>query len=302
MKNKVICAVMVLVLLSLIFSGCTRPSSTSHSALTLGSLELSDNDAGIATYDGIEHDFILKLPETSDNAPLIVMLPGYGNTAEAMRTQTSIDNEANAKGFAVIYVTGAPNKEDRTSSVGWNSGIGNSLNRDVEFLCALVNDLCKSYSLDSERVYAVGFSNGAFMTHRLALQANDIFRGIVSVAGMLPESIWDNRPDTTNISVFQITGGKDDVVPQNINGSANYSQNPAIEDVLDYYIETNSLILTSTQNIGEISILDIYTSAESNNQVWNLYIPDGTHSWPEESYNGFNINTLILEFLDTISN
>lgn len=258
---------MVLVLLSVVFSGCTMPSRASHRNLTLDRFELSDNDTGIAVYDGIEHDFILKLPETSENAPLIVMLPGYGNTAEAMRTQTSIEDDANARGYAVIYVTGAPNKEDRTSSVGWNSGIGNSPNKDVEFLCALVNDLCKNYSLDQERVYAVGFSNGAFMTHRLAIEANDIFRGVVSVAGMLPQSIWNNRPDTTNISVFQITGGKDDVVPQNINGSANYSQNPAIEDVLNYYIETNNLTLTETQNIGDNSILDIYTSDKSSNQV-----------------------------------
>lgn len=83
------------------------------------------------------------------------------------------------------------------------------------------------------------------MTHRLALEASDTFAAIVSVAGTMPESIWENRLEKCDISVLQITGEKDDVIPQNSNGSANYSKAPAIEEVMEYYIQSNDLILTS---------------------------------------------------------
>ena len=40
------------------------------------------------------------------------------------------------------------------------------------------------------RVYSTGFSNGAFMSHRLACQASDVFAAIASVSGVLA-----NRPN-----------------------------------------------------------------------------------------------------------
>lgn len=267
----------------------------------LDSLTIGDDDKGSASFEGVKHDFLLELPENYDGAPLIVMLHGYGNSAETMRTQVAIDEDANARGYAVLYVTGAPDPDDTTSSKGWNSGISDSGNNDVDFLCALVNELCNTFSLDSSRVYVVGFSNGAFMTHRLAVETSGVFAAVVSVAGMMPASIWDARPSECNISVFQITGGQDDVVPQNSNGSARYSQNPAIEDVMDYYVAGNGLSLEQSREVGNNSLLTIYGTPDSNTQVWNLYIPDGVHSWPDERYSGFVVNDLILEFLDTQS-
>lgn len=285
----------------MIVAGCKTEHKLAHRDLRLDSLQVGEDDKGSAFYDGVKHDYLLELPENYDNAPLIVMLPGYGNSAESMRTETNFDAMATSQGYAVVYVNGAPNPNDSTSSMGWNSGVGESGNKDVEFLCALVNDLCITYSFDPNRVYAVGFSNGAFMTHRLALEANDIFSAVVSVSGMMPASIWDERNPDNKVSIFQITGGQDDVIPQYENGSAQYAQDPAIEEVMDYYMESNNVDLTEKRIVGNNSTLKIFTSSEGGNQVWNLYIPDGVHSWPDERYTGININSLILEFLGTQS-
>lgn len=270
-----------------------------HSKCRLDSLEQADDGTGIATYDGVNHDFILDLPDNEEGAPLVLMLHGYGESASALRQKTAFEKDANAKGYVVVYITGAPSPEDPTSSTGWNSGIGVSSNKDVEFLCALANELCALYSLDTSRVFAVGFSNGAFMTHRLAVEADDIFAAVVSVAGMMPENIWTTRPADCNIGILQVTGEKDDVVPKNSDGSANYSKAPAIEEVMEYYVSSNGLALTDTVNLGKKSILEKYTSSDSKKQVWNIFIPDGRHSWPEESIVGFNTNEIILDFLET---
>ena len=144
-----------------------------HSGLSLDSIELTEDGTGLAVYDGVKHEIIVNLPERTEGAPLVLMLHGYGESAAAFMQKTAFEQEAIPLGYAVIYVTGAPSPEDKTSAAGWNSGIGISSNKDVEFLCALVNDLCNTYSLDRNRVFAVGFSNGAFMTHRLALKANE---------------------------------------------------------------------------------------------------------------------------------
>lgn len=270
-----------------------------HSGLSLDSIELAEDGTGLAVYDGVKHEIIVNLPEATEGAPLVVMLHGYGESASAFMQKTDFEQEANPLGYAVIYVTGAPSPEDKTSATGWNSGIGISSNKDVEFLCALANDLCSTYSLDRNRVFAVGFSNGAFMTHRLALEANDIFAAVVSVAGMMPENIWVDKPEKCKIGILQITGEKDDVVPKNSDGSVKFSKAPAIEEVMKYYVEKNGLSLSETVSIGKKSILEKYISSDSKKQVWNIFIPDGWHSWPDEALVGFSTNKMIIEFLET---
>lgn len=301
-KHKKILLV-VSILLLMFFTACSSKSTTTgvkkdHTQCSLDSLELTEDRTGQAVFEGKAHDFILYLPETVDNVPLIIMLHGYGESAEAFCQQTSFEKEANANGYAVVYITGAPTPEDSTSAAGWNSGIGISSNNDVDFLCAFVNDISKIYSIDRTRIYAVGFSNGAFMAHRLAVEANDVFAAVVSVAGMMPEKVWETKPEQCEIGVFQITGEKDDVVPKNSDGSAQYSKAPAIEEVMEYYVNTNGLSKGNTSTEGKKSILEKYVSPDSPKQVWNLFIPDGRHSWPEEKYVGFNVNQLIIDFLE----
>jgi poly(3-hydroxybutyrate) depolymerase len=136
------------------------------------------------------------------------------------------------------------------------------------------------------------------MTHRLAMEASDIFTAVVSVAGMMPEEIWINRNESNDVGIFQITGEKDDVVPKNSDGSAKYSKAPAIEDVMDYWVKSNGLEEAESSEIGKGSIFMKYAKEGKDRQVWNLFIKDGRHSWPDEKITGIDINALILEFME----
>ena len=139
------------------------------------------------------------------------------------------------------------------------------------------------------------------MAHRLAMEAGDTFSACVSVAGMMPAKIWQNRNDTNDISFFQITGEKDDVVPKNSDGSAEYAPAPAIEDVMTYWAMSNGLEKCESEEIGKGSILTKYRSDEKKNQVWTLFIKNGRHSWPNEKRCGIDANSLILAFFETVS-
>ena len=104
-------------ILSPILMGCSEISPNIEDVV-----RTSDNHY-TCRYVGVDHDFILDLPETVEGSPLILMLHGYGQTAESFRLQTSFEKDANQLGYTVAYVTGTPNPNDRTSSTGWNSGI-----------------------------------------------------------------------------------------------------------------------------------------------------------------------------------
>ncbi len=253
------------------------------------------------SFDGVAHTYIMDLPEESNGAPLVVMLPGYGNTAESFRTAVHFEKEANAREYAVVYVTGAPDPGSPTSAIGWHSEIDTAGNNDAEFLAALVEYLKKEYSLDQEKAYVIGFSNGGLMAHRLAME-DKLFTACVSVAGWMPESVWKARREFNAKGFLQITGEKDKAVPKNSDGSAQYAKAPAIEDVMDYWVKSNGLELYETSVIGNGSSLTKYYSEGKTQQIWNLFVKDGRHSWPSVRFNGVDTNTLILEFFESQNN
>ena len=218
MKRKSNMVILLLLILCFCMVGCSKDNRAS--AMKIEDITQEEDNLFSCSYDGVAHEFILELPEDTQGAPLVILLHGYGNTAKSFRSSIHFEEKANPLGYAVVYVTGAANPGDATSAVGWNSGMSAEGNDDVGFLAALAAYLQKEYSLSEERTYAVGFSNGAFMTHRLAMEASDSFTAVVSVAGMMPEEIWINRDESNDVGVFQITGEKDDVVPKHSDGSA----------------------------------------------------------------------------------
>ena len=139
------------------------------------------------------------------------------------------------------------------------------------------------------------------MVHRLAMESDDTFSAFVSVAGTMPRSIWDSRKGEHTVSFFQITGEKDDVIPKNYDGSAKYAQAPAIEDVMDYWADSNGLDTCESEKIGNGSLITKYRNEEKMNQVWHLFIKTGRHSWPDKKLNDIDINRLIIDFFDSVS-
>ena len=195
-------------------------------------------------------------------------------------------------------MTGARNPNDPLSSIGWNSGIGAEGNDDTAFLTALAKYLQKEYSFDEHRTFAAGFSNGAFMVHRLAMEAADTFSACVSVAGLMPVKIWEARKERSDVSFFQISGEMDDVVPKNSDGSAAHAKDPAIEDVMSYWAGSNRLDHCVSEEIGNGSVLSKCSGEQSPNRVWHLLVKDGRHSWPDKKQNGIDTNRLILAFFN----
>lgn len=286
------------VLLIMFFAGNARADVTGGNGLEAEHLK---ENSFVSYFDGVKHPFVLDLPKDTEGAALVLMLPGYGNSAQSLRTTVRFELEANPRGYAVAYVTGAKDPSNPLAAAGWNSGIASDGNDDVGFLVSLAKYLQAEYSLDPARTFAAGFSNGAFMAHRLAMEASETFAACVSIAGLMPLKIWEARNETNSVSFFQISGEKDDVVPKNSDGSAEHAKDPAIEDVMAYWAASNGLDSCTSEEIGNRSVLTKCRSEESQNQVWHLFVKDGRHSWPSAEQNNIDANRLILDFFDTVT-
>ena len=249
------------------------------------------------TYRNRTRKFVLCLPQNTQNAPLILMLHGYGQSSAQMQTTTGFDKIACAQGFAVAYVDGAPDPEVKTSSTGWLYGNGKYAKDDLDFLEDLALFLQKKYSL-GKNISAIGFSNGAFMCTKLATQKSRTFNSIVSVAGMMPKNVWEEWNKKSNHShtsaFFQINGTKDDVVPMDFTGSSKYNQNPAMEKVIEYYRKGNKCPSSYTES----KLSDASTMYSYGTKVAWVIIDGGYHSWPKPQFAQFEPEKVILEFFE----
>ena len=165
-------------------------------------------------HDGLDRVFDLYVPDEYDGRALPVVFyfhPLFTNKSYLKIARTR--RKANREGFIAVYPNGV--------GASWNAGAccgpANGAGRDppvddLGFVRAMVADVKARVCVDADRVYATGFSNGGFLSHRLACQASDLFAAVApvsSVNGMTPAACRPERP----VPILTINGTEDILVP-----------------------------------------------------------------------------------------
>jgi len=155
--------------------------------------------------------------------PLVVMFHGGGGNSKEAAYSTNWVEKSKKEDFIIVFPNGTRPDNTKPASFSkngqsWNDGSTQSLwaveNNvdDIGFIRTLIDSLKQKYKIDSKRIYATGFSNGASMTFRLGVECSDIFAAIAPVSGTL----WLENPVIENpISVLYINGDKDPLNPIN---------------------------------------------------------------------------------------
>lgn len=163
---------------------------------------------GVLVHDEIERSYVVHVPPSYDHetlTPLVLAFHGYANSPEQQEEWSALSEKAAAAGFVLVYPRG-------TGLIsGWNGGdCCGSMVDDVGFVGALLDQLQADLCIDPQRIYATGFSNGGFLSHRLACELSDRIAAIASVAGVLGiDGCTPPRP----VPVLQMHGTGDLVVP-----------------------------------------------------------------------------------------
>lgn len=69
------------------------------------------------------------------------------------------------------------------------------------YILAMLEDICTRFSIDSERIWAAGHSNGAYAAWGLAIAYPHLFAGILAVSGGMDTSLISNLNNTVVINV-----------------------------------------------------------------------------------------------------
>ena len=159
--------------------------------------------------NGVERTYLLLVPSSyrpGTPAPLVLVFHGAGGRGRRMAPHTGFSRLAQREGFVAVYPDGLGRR--------WNDGRGTAAGQDdVGFVRALLDTLRRELSLDSNRVYATGISNGAMFSYRLACDLPGVLAAIAPVAGATPATLTAGCADTRPVSVLAIQGTADPLLP-----------------------------------------------------------------------------------------
>lgn len=164
--------------------------------------------------DGMQRSYLVHLPpcyDSSQGAPLVLVLHGAASNATWVARASDMNRQADRSGFVAVY----PNGTGCGPFLTWNDGsrsgcLATPEIDDVKFIRCTIDQLMADLNIDPSRVFAVGFSSGAFMCYRLATDLSDRISAIAPISGSLARV--KERPSRP-VSVMHFHGTCDPIVP-----------------------------------------------------------------------------------------
>jgi polyhydroxybutyrate depolymerase len=252
--------------------------------------------SGVTGQSGLTRQYKVHIPSTyvaGVPTPLVFCLHGLGevtvmlcvngsNTTPFSGNGTSggFITQSDDNGFILVMVQGY--------EFSWNGyaccGEAHSMNLDdVSLIRAILAEVEEHVTVDTHRVYAVGFSNGGFMVDRLACEASDLFAAVMSASGGIAlaanSTIIDACKPAHHIAVLAThgVGGKDLFVP--------YAGEQAS---MAHFAQVNGCAATTSPasfpasaggtGSGSVSCVT-YDGCPRDNAVTFCSIEDGGHCW-----------------------
>jgi polyhydroxybutyrate depolymerase len=246
------------------------------------------------TIGGLTRRFTLRLPPGSGaEIPLVLVL--HGNHPEAtgaqMRDWTSFDEQSGAWGFAVAYPDGHGGcwADGRGVTAADEAGVD-----DVAFLRAVIGWSAERHGTAGDRAVVAGISNGAFMAHRMGVDAGDQVAVLAAVAGGLPARLRDVKPGYA-VSAMLIHGTADPVSP--IEGGWSRHRGPdgerrgrtlSLAATAEFWRATDRCPPGPGDTLStEFSRRTTVTGGAAGTQVVSWTVIGGGHTWPgSEPYPG----------------
>ena len=164
------------------------------------------------TVDGVVREALVYVPPQglSNAAPVVFVFHGHGgnmNNAARMFRYHTLWPEA-----IVVYMQGlnTPGRltDPEGKKPGWQSGLGDQGDRDLNFFDAVLASLQQEYRVDAKRLYASGHSNGGGFTYLLWATRCEKFAAFAPSAAAAAKTFSQLRPKP----VLHVAGEKDTLV------------------------------------------------------------------------------------------
>ncbi|WP_210520501.1 T9SS type A sorting domain-containing protein [Hymenobacter terricola] len=240
---------------------------------------------GQITSGGIPRHFIIYVPASyrpGTRVPLLLNIHAYGSNDGYQMRYGDFRFIADTANFIIVHPNGVLNSAGALMFSPLYPPATGEVD-DVAFISSLIDTISTRYSIDPNRIYSTGMSNGGFMSYELACQLNGRIAAIASVAGAQNRLRQAGCQPVHPTPIMEIHGTADGAVPYA--GDSNYA---SINSILNYWIQFNRC--TSTPIRTAVPDIDPTDGCTAEHYVWNngrngsavehFRIIDGAHTWP----------------------
>lgn len=234
------------------------------------------------THDGKTREYILYVPQSYDGAvefPLVINLHGYTSNMNQQLLYGDFRKIADTANFILVVPNGLV---DGSGNQHWNFFQPNGED-DLGFLSALIDELSTNYTVNTNRVYSTGMSNGGYMSIHLACNLSHKITAVASVTGTMNPYAMSSCSPNRPVPTMLIHGTNDPTVPYN--GTATSASVPSV--IAHWVAQTNANPTPVVTNVPDISTTDgctaehhLYTGGSNGASVELFKIIDGGHTWP----------------------
>jgi len=222
------------------------------------------------------HLYISSRYVKGTSVPVLLGFHGIGGTGTTFNDQSQLRLFSEDMNFILVLPDGWGSEVEAQNA--WNAGTccspaaNNSID-DVGFVRAILDLLSKNYSVDSSRIWAMGFSNGGMMSYRLACDLSEKITAIAVGGGsLMVSSCTPPQP----VSVIHLHGNLDATIP--IDGGGYFDVPP----VIAAFKLVNSANKCSTMTYGVRSDLTSETTSatcEDGTEETLINYFDQGHNW-----------------------
>jgi polyhydroxybutyrate depolymerase len=237
-------------------------------------------------YNGTKRIYTLNVPSSykdSKPAPLLIMFHGAGDTGPNFQRWNGLDSMAEAGGIITAYPNGngAPCFDDVPPEECEESPPFQWQLEDLEFIRQLIAHLKHELTIDPNRIYGAGFSNGAVFAYQVGCELADEFAGVGAISGLMkPLTALDCNPSRP-VRVLMVNGTEDAVFA--------WEGGPFLSasSTVSFWATINGCVgepevewLPDTRDDGTRVWTESYRDCDSGAKVLFYGIEGGGHTWP----------------------
>lgn len=261
--------------------------------------------AQTTVWDSVQHqlqwrNFKIHIPPAyspSSSFPLVIALHGGNHNADTMEYISNLSQKADTANFIVVYPNGRAFLGLRTWNAGTCCGPSVTYNvDDVGFIVKMINKLKNTYSIDTNRIYVTGASNGGMLAYRLACEKAELFAAVSPVA----TTMVTTTPCTPSKSVpiLHIHSLPDTRVPYYGGYGTGYAgvYMPPVDSVLNVWANIDSCMGSWNEIYNQNGVIGKgWTNCSNCSEVFVYTTSDGGHSWPggNQTANGDQPSTFL---------
>lgn len=240
------------------------------------------------TSDGRTRRYRTYLPSNlpSGRAPLLIALHGGLGTSAQFEGNSGFDELAESNGFIVVYPDGIGNQQDGMGFQTWNGGYccGPAQTQsvdDVGFISNLIDRMLTQFSIDPNRVFAAGHSNGGILAYRLACELSTRIAAIGVQAG---SNVVQECAPARPVSALHIHGTSDTNVPLNGGRGSGISATEFVSAQSAVKAMVSAMgcapTATTTKSMSDPNVTaSTWTRSDASVQVRFVTVATATHAW-----------------------